>query len=105
MNDCGIYVSASKIESFHIGVIEGMGIGLIPVVSAIPAHCEIADTAKRFNPLPFDEDLWIKSIKYYQDLSGEELKSLFEENKKAALSSFSIEKMHSDYLNLYKELV
>lgn len=105
MNDCGIYVSASKIESFHIGVIEGMGIGLIPVVSAIPAHCEIADTAKTFNPLPFDEDLWIKSIKYYQDLSGEELKSLFEENKKAALSCFSIEKMHSDYINIYKELV
>lgn len=105
MNDCGIYVSASKIESFHIGVIEGMGIGLIPVVSSIPAHCEIADTAKTFTPLPFDEDLWVKSIKYYQELSEGELKSLFEENKKAALSSFSIEKMHCDYLNIYKELV
>lgn len=105
MNCCGIYVSASKIESFHIGVIEGMGIGLIPVVSAIPAHCEIADSAKTFNPLPFVEDMWVKSIKYYQELPKKELRMLCDENRRSAMINFSIIKMHEHYFNIYNKLI
>lgn len=43
LNRSGIYVSASTIEGLHNSVLEAMGIGTIPVVSAIPAHSEIAN--------------------------------------------------------------
>lgn len=104
LNGCGIYVSASLVEGMPVSVLEAMSVGLIPVISDIAPHKEVAQSCLLFNSLPLVENDWIQTIQTYQQLNEGELRRLSLQLKNTVRSNFSLEKMHEQYNEIYKLL-
>ena len=104
LNGCGIYVSASLVEGMPVSVLEAMSVGLIPVISDIAPHKEVARSCLLFNSLPLIENDWIQTIQTYQQLNEGELRRLSLQLKNSVRSNFSLEKMHEQYNEIYKLL-
>lgn len=104
LNECGVYVSASLVEGMPVSVLEAMSMGLIPVLSDIAPHEEIATACKLFNTLPLIESDWLQTIKTYQQLDKEELSMLSSELIDSVMNKFSLETMHKHYNVIYNKL-
>ena len=102
INECGIYVSASLVEGMPVSVLEAMSVGLIPVLSDIAPHKEVAKSCLLFNVLPLDEKDWIQTIQTYQQLDKQEIKGLSLQIKYSVKHNFSLEAMHAQYNEIYK---
>ena len=104
LNECGIYVSASLVEGLPVSVLEAMSLGLIPVLSDIAPHKEVATAFKLFNTLPLIESDWVQTIKSYQQLDKNEFVRLSAELKDCVMQKFSLEAMHKQYNTIYEKL-
>lgn len=101
LNECGIYVSASLVEGMPVSVLEAMSVGLIPVLSNISPHEEVAKECLLFHALPLKTELWVQTIKSYQALSDDELCGLSTNLKQIVMKSFSLDNMHNKYNDIY----
>ena len=102
ISGCAIYLSASKTEGLPVSVLEAGYAGLLPVISDIAPHVEIAGKCKDICVLPLDLEIWAKNVRALSqspDLfkKGERLSKDIKEN-------FSLEKMHEKYFSVYEEL-
>ena len=104
LNECGIYVSASLVEGMPVSVLEAMSVGLIPVLSDIDPHNEVANSCKLFNTLSLFENDWVQTIKTYQQLDKKERACLSAKLKDSVVHKFSLEAMHKQYNIIYKYL-
>ncbi len=100
-----IYVSASFVEGLPVSVLEAMRVGLIPIVSDIMPHKEIAMQCEEVKVLPLNEKIWINTIKQINNLSNEEFVDTSEKIKASVQKHFSLDKMHKQYLEIYQALV
>lgn len=105
LNECGIYVSASLVEGMPVSVLEAMTLGLVPVLSNIKPHEEVAQGCMFTRNLPLVEEEWVKVIKEYQVLIECERKNLYGYIKNSIIQNFSLDKMHERYDAIYKNLV
>jgi len=103
MRHFGIYLNASKSETFGLAVVEAMAMGLPVVVSEIPAlEFVVGDAGLYLNPADTDD---IKK-KIIRILSNNDLrKQLGEKGKKRAKEEFSSEKMIKRISEIYFDLV
>ena len=101
MNKCGIYVTASKIEGLHNSVLEAMGLGVIPVISNIPAHREIAEAIGLYKPVDFDNKQWVETIRMYQSMDIEDAIQLSNKLIDKVKEKFSLYEMHKKFNNVY----
>ena len=101
MNMCGLYVSASKIEGLHNSVIEAMGVGNIPIISDIPAHCEIAHAIGLIDTFDFDLNRWANIIRYYQEMKESDFIKLSNELRTLVRERFSLIEMHNQFDDIY----
>ena len=104
LNECGIYVSASLVEGMPVSVLEAMSAGLIPVISDIAPHKEVAAAFKLFNTLSLIESDWVQTIKSYQQLDKSDFFRLSAELKDSVMQKFSLEAMHKQYNTIYEKL-
>ena len=100
-----IYVSASFVEGLPVSVLEAMRAGLIPFFSDITPHKEIAMQCEEVRVLPLDERIWISTIKQIAGLPNEEFNYTSEKIKASVKEYFSLDKMHKQYLEIYRALV
>ena len=106
INKCGLYVTASVVEGLHLSVLEAMRIGAIPLISDIPPHREIAANSEGlFAPLPLDKDMWLCTIKLYQNTERAVLRDLSERLMRTTEAHFSLEKMHEEYDAIYEQII
>lgn len=101
LNECGIYVSASLVEGMPVSVLEAMSVGLIPVLSNISPHEEVAKECLLFHALPLKTELWVQTIKSYQALSDDEFSRLSTSLKQIVMKNFSLDNMHNQYNDIY----
>lgn len=104
LNECGIYVSASLVEGMPISVLEAMSIGLIPVLSDIAPHNEVAKECMCIHTMPLIEGVWVKTIWNYQKLIERERQNLSNYIIKSIKANFSLETMHKHYIAIYDKL-
>lgn len=104
LNECGIYVSASLVEGMPVSVLEAMTLGLIPVLSKIAPHEEVANECEAVRTTPLIKEEWIKVILEYQLLNQEEKKCLSSDMKNCIKQNFSLVTMHEQYDTLYQKL-
>lgn len=104
LNECGIYVSASLVEGMPVSVLEAMSMGVIPVLSDIAPHEEVAKGCLLIHTTPLVEEEWVKKIKEYQALIEVERRNLSSFIVKSIKDNFSLETMHRHYNNIYKQL-
>ena len=104
LNECGIYVSASLVEGMPVSVLEAMGMGLIPVLSDIAPHEEVARGCMFIRTTPLVESEWVKVIKEYQKLIAGEKDNLSGYIKNSIRQNFSLEAMHQQYNKIYKKI-
>ena len=104
LNECGIYVSASLVEGMPVSVLEAMSMGLIPVLSDIAPHEEVAKGCMLIHTTQLVEKEWVKKIKEYQSLIEIERRNLSLFIVKSIKDKFSLEMMHKQYNNIYKQL-
>lgn len=104
LNGCGIYVSASLVEGMPVSVLEAMSVGLIPVLSNIASHKELANICNLPNVLPLEESDWVQSIRACQQLSPNELLYLSSGIITSIKKNFSLENMHKHYNDIYQKL-
>lgn len=100
LQKASVYVSASLIEGLPISVLEAMRVGLVPVLSDIAPHKEIAEKCSLVEVLPLDVDLWAEKIASLNDMEAKSRKIRNEVGEK-----FSLDVMHGEYMKLYKNLV
>ena len=104
LNECGIYVSASLVEGMPVSVLEAMSVGLVPVLSDIAPHQEVAKSGQLFKTLPLDVKEWVRVIRAYQHMEVEEKKRLSLFIKKSVYENFSLEAMQQKYMEIYEQL-
>lgn len=104
LNECGIYVSASLVEGMPVSVLEAMSMGLIPVLSDIAPHEEVAKGCMLIHTTPLVEEEWVKRIRENQSLIEIERRNLSTFIIKSIKDKFSLEMMHKQYNNIYKSL-
>ena len=104
LNECGIYVSASLVEGMPVSVLEAMSMGLIPVLSDIAPHKEVAKECTFIHTTPLEEEAWVKAIKEYQKLIEGERRNLSTYIIKSIRENFSLETMHQRYNAIYEKL-
>lgn len=105
LNSASIYVSASKVEGLPVSVLEAMRTGLIPIVSEIEPHLEIANGCKYVNVLPLSVENWKMIIQYYGDMDAKMFDKQVNSIKKYVKDKFSLEEMHKEYLSVYSKLI
>jgi len=101
LNASGLYVSSSTVEGLPVSVLEAMCVGLVPVLSDIEPHKEIAEQCTIFKSLPLDSDIWVRNIKGYQEMSQDEFNSLSDRVKNSVISNYSLDSMHREYIKIY----
>lgn len=104
LNECGLYVSASLVEGMPISVLEAMCVGLVPILSDIAPHIEIAKSEQLFNALPLVAKDWISTIKSYQQMDISEQRQLSQLIIENVRKKFSLETMHRKYIMVYEQL-
>lgn len=104
LNTCGIYISSSTIEGLPVSVLEAMCIGLLPIVSNIEPHMEIAKKCGTIKTLPLEAHVWIDNIRLYQELSNSNLCKISDTIKESVRRNYSLESMHNEYNKIYKQL-
>ena len=104
LNECGIYVSASLVEGMPVSVLEAMSMGLVPVLSDIAPHKEVAKGCMFIHTTPLVAIDWIQSIKGYQKLIQCEYNNLSSHIKKSIIDNFSLDAMHRQYNSIYEKL-
>lgn len=103
MNNCGIYVSASLAEGMPISVLEAMSLGLIPILSPIGPHIEIAKECANVYVAELNLKTWKNTIleitnkSDYYNMSNEIINQV--------KMQFSLDTMHTNYFKLYKEMI
>ena len=100
-----IYLSSSYVEGLPVSVLEAMCVGLVPIVSDIMPHKEIAEKCPEVNVLSLNEKLWADTVKQIGKLSDEQFVDIAKEIKLSVQEQFSLEKMHEQYHAIYRELV
>lgn len=103
MRNSRFYVSASKVEGLPISVLEGMAEGLIPILSNIPPHKEIAEECGLGGLLELDRVEWVRWIKTLQS-NESDLDLLSDISKTKVRTHYSLEKMHHQYNYIYEQL-
>ena len=104
LNGCGLYVSSSMVEGLPVSVLEAMSVGLVPVLSNIDPHKEIADSCGTFNTLPLDKGSWIRNIRLLETLSHEDFWKISESIKEFVRNQYSLAGMHERYIHIYKQI-
>ena len=105
LNTCGMYVSASLVEGLPVSVLEAMCVGLIPVISDIAPHKEIAEECKLFRAIGLNEEDWVRTIKAYQQMDAREANDLSGRIQKSVSENFSLRAMHERYNEIYKKII
>lgn len=99
-----IYVSASRVEGLPVSVLEAMSVGLIPIISDIMPHKEIAEQCAEVRVLPLNEAIWADTISRINELTDKEFFDITEKIKSSVQEQFSLDKMHEQYYAIYQEL-
>ena len=105
LSTSGIYLSPSKVEGLPISVLEAMRVGLIPVISDILPHKEIADKCKEVCVLPFDRNMWLRKIKEYSEMPLVKFQLLQKNISSSVKENYSLEKMHCQYEAIYRTMI
>ena len=104
LNECGIYVSASLVEGMPVSVLEAMSMGLIPILSDIAPHEEVAKECDFIHTMPLKEEEWVKVIIEYQKLIEGERRNLSSYIINSIRENFSLDAMHRQYNSIYEKL-
>lgn len=104
LNDAAIYVSPSKIEGMPVGVLEAMAAGLIPVLSDIEPHKEIASHCRHTYAIQCAIDEWVKIIRKLEDYTENQYQMMCNEMVEDVRNNYSLETMHKKYNELYIQL-
>jgi len=99
-----IYVSASLSDGISISLLEAIACGLIPVVSDIPANCEVINDDKNgfiFENNPNDLS---KKLNYCIENYDNIKRNIFKSNLKKIKKKFNWQKNMEFLLKLYKKL-
>ena len=100
LQQASIYVSSSTVEGLPVSVLEAMYVGLVPVLSDILPHKEIAEACSEVEILPLSIDKWTEKIQALTDFDN---KSRF--IKETVKRKFSLETMHTAYLSVYESII
>lgn len=100
LQQSSIYVSSSTVEGLPVSVLEAMYVGLVPILSNILPHKEIADECSAVEILPLSIDRWAEKI---QALTDFDKKSQF--IKEIVKRKFSLETMHMSYFAVYESII
>lgn len=104
LNSASIYVSASYVEGLPVSVLEAMRVGLIPILSEINPHKEIANKCEEVITLPYKVEVWKNVIEYYGELDQEDFSRKSELIRAFVKEKFSLDKMHEEYMKIYKRI-
>lgn len=105
LNNADAYISSSVLEGLPISVLEAMYCSLPCFLSDIPQHIETCEGAgEAVKLLPLKTDLWVKELNDFIGSDTSKRKRLGEEVKKFVYENFSLEKMHSQYDEIYASL-
>lgn len=104
LSRAAIYVSSSLVEGLPVSVLEAMRVGLIPVLSDIGPHKEVGDQCEAVRVLPLDEDLWVKTIQQLEEMDYTQFYKQSDKIRQTVKDTFSLEKMHEKYLNIYQKM-
>lgn len=105
LNEGGLYVSSSTVEGLPVSVLEAMCVGLLPILSNIAPHNEIREQCPLVETIPLDIDKWIEKIRKYQKMPLKDFLSLSRSIKESVAQTFSLEKVHEEYSNIYKKII
>lgn len=105
LEGAAIYVSSSRVEGLPVSVLEAMRVGLLPIISDIMPHKEIAERCTDVRVLSLNEETWADTIKRIGELSDEEFTAITEKIKASVQEQFSLQKMHEQYHAIYRDLV
>lgn len=105
LGKAAIYVSSSHVEGLPVSVLEAMRVGLLPIISDIMPHKEIAEHCGEVKVLPLNEKVWADTITQIGEMSEAEFTTLTEKTKASVQEQFSLDKMHKQYDAIYRELV
>lgn len=100
-----IYVSPSFVEGLPVSVLEAMRVGLLPIISDIAPHREIGEHCNSVRVLPLIEDLWVDCIKEIERFDDCKVENESKQIKEFVKEEFSLEKMHEQYLSVYRKLI
>ena len=87
-----------------VGVLEAMAAGLIPVLSDIEPHKEIASYCRHTYAIPCDIDRWVETIKKRENYPEEQYQTLCNEMVDDVRNKYSLETMHKKYNEIYDQL-
>lgn len=94
-----VYVSASKVEGLPISVLEAMSAGLVPILSDIGAHRDIANKSSCVHILPLNKELWKQKIDIIA--TDPNLHEQSNEIRQDVVQHFGLDTMHANYTELY----
>ncbi|WP_296878311.1 glycosyltransferase family 4 protein [Thomasclavelia sp.] len=100
-----IYVSPSLVEGMPISVLEAMYVGLVPILSDIEPHKEIARKCQEIRIRPLNLDVWANTIKEISDINNENLDIEISKIRSSIYDQFSLDAMHQDYLEIYNKIL
>lgn len=104
LNASGLYVSSSTVEGLPVSVLEAMCLGLVPVLSDIEPHKEIADRCSIFKVLPLDTEKWIQNISGYQEMDLVVFNNLSNRIRTSVAENYSLDNMHCEYIKIYNKI-
>lgn len=104
LNASGLYVSSSTVEGLPVSVLEAMCVGLVPVLSDIEPHKEIADRCSIFKALPLDNEAWIQNIKGYQEMDLSVFNDLSNRIRTSVAENYSLDNMHCEYIRIFDKI-
>ena len=98
------FVSSSKVEGMPVSVLEAMSAGLIPILSPIKPHKEIANIVPYCECCDLSVNKWVEKISSLLSMSEEEFLNASSNIIKNVKLHFSLEKMLNNYLNIYNTI-